>query len=57
MLNIECGVTQGSILGSLFFIIYINDFFKDTPFRPIMFADDTNVFYSHQDIKAVILSC
>ena len=58
MLNIECGVPQGSILGSLFFIIYMLMIFLKTPLLgPIMFADDTNVFYSHQDIKTVILSC
>ena len=54
MLNIKCGVRQVSILGPLLFIMYINDLFFITPFSdPIMFVDDTNLFYSHQDIKAI----
>ena len=48
--SIKCGVPQGSILGPLFFLLYINDLpnvsnIVDT----ILFADDTNLFYSHKD--------
>ena len=40
------------MLGPLLFLIYINhlQFVSDT-LDPIMFADDTNLFYSHKDIK------
>ena len=38
-------VTQGSNLGSLLFLIYVNDFQKCLKFSDsIMFADNTNVF-------------
>ena len=50
----KCGVPQGSILGPLLFIIYINDMnkaIKDCITHH--FADDTNLLYAHKDPKMI----
>ena len=54
--NIICGVPQGSILGPLLFIIYVNDLCQTSEFlKPIMFADDTNLFCKSKTVKTLFL--
>ena len=41
--NVSAGVPQGSRLGPLLFIIYINDIVKDIESEMLIFADDTSL--------------
>ena len=47
--DISVGVPQGSILGPLFFFVYINDLTKDFKCNVKLFADDTSLFTVVED--------
>ena len=52
--NVFCGVPQGSILGPLLFLVYINDLCSVCEYAtPILFADDTNLFCSGKDLETI----
>ena len=55
LLPIACGVPQGSVLGPLFFILFINYLYNCCPDAKVrLFADDTTIFFHKNNINDII---
>ena len=53
--SIVCSVPQGSVLGPLLFLIYINDISRvASDSKMSMYADDTVVYISHSNLDIAI---
>ena len=51
--SISCGVPQGSILGPLLFLIYVNDMLMAVKCDLCLYADDTCLVFQSKNVKDI----
>ena len=51
--KIECGVPQGSILGPLLFLLYVNDMKQAVDCDLFLYADDSCLVYQNKDASKI----
>ena len=52
--TLKYDVTQGSFLGPLLFLLYVNDLSQSlSDAGSYLYADDTCIFYQHEDVKKI----
>ena len=52
-LPVKAGVPQGSVLGPLLFLLYINDISDNLCSATRLFADDSSIFATSSDIQTI----
>ena len=53
LLSVKAGVPQGSVLGPLLFLVYVNDIVESLLSLTRLFADDSSLLYSAATIKDI----
>ena len=51
--DVTCGVPQGSILGPLLFLVYVNDMVSAVNCKLLLYADDSALMVSHRDTEVI----
>ena len=51
--KLTCGVPQGSILGPLLFLLYVNDMPQSIKSNILLYADDSCIYFQHSDVKTI----
>ena len=50
---ITCRVPQGSILGPLLFLLYVNDMVQSVNCDLLLYSDDSGLIFQHKDINTI----
>merc|ERR1712034_115796 len=51
--DLNCGVPQGSILGPLLFLLYVNDMPQAIECDLLLYADDSVLLFTHKDVDVI----